>query len=141
MKTAIIRLPDGLHNALSARGKNLNAVICSLLAESLGVDYTPPKRGGRRIPKLTAEELARANEQTQPLPAVQPTAPLPTAPSLDALRLNLETLAQQGYPYAETTNGNFTGKLSAVALAGYTYVGKMTLAEFQRRAGKRAFVG
>lgn len=151
MKTTIIRLPDGLHNALSARGKNLNTVICSLLAESLGVDYTPPKRGGRRIPRdITSEEIALIQGQgvPSPKPAATPQPAKPPAPKQSTgaqddvpLKLNMETLAQQGYPYAETTNGAFTGRLSAVALAGYTYVGKMTLAEFQRRAGKRAFVG
>lgn len=151
MKATIIRLPDGLHNALSARGKNLNTVICSLLAESLGVDYTPPKRGGRRIPHdITSEEFAQIQGQCvpSPKPAVTPQAPKPTAPrqsteaqSVTPLKLNMETLAQQGYPYAETVNGSFTGRLSATALAGYTFVGKMTLAEFQRRAGKRAFAG
>lgn len=154
MKTTTIRLPDGLHNALLARGKNLNAVICSLLAESLGVDYTPSKRGGRRIPRdITSEEIALIQGQGIALskPAVTPhvrQAAKPTAPkqSTEAqddapLKLNMETLAQQGYPYAEMVNGAFTGRLSKNANEGLTYVGKMTLAEFQRRAGKRAFVG
>lgn len=146
MKTTTIRLPDGLHNALLARGKNLNAVICSLLAESLGVDYTPSKRGGRRIPKaLTAEQIAQIEIIPTPtMPAVLEvkkktfvrTVVSPTAGTLAAL----------GYPCAEIfkANNRFTSKLFKAmpeySRTGCRYedVGSMTLAEFEKVCGRPA---
>ena len=155
MALITISIPDHLLELVNQqRGKTLSAKVCAALAESLGTEYEPPKRGGRRIPRdITAEEFAQVKGQGIALskPAVTPhvrQAAKPTAPkqSTEAqddapLKLNMETLAQQGYPYAEMVNGAFTGRLSKNANEGLTYVGKMTLAEFQRRSGKRAFVG
>lgn len=158
MKTTIIRLPDPLHKALVGRGKNLNAVICSLLAESLNVDYAPPKRGGRRVPKLTAEELAKANAATsQPIahttpkqpPAVTPQAApkQPITPSalsqVKAVASHRQTMAERGEHYAQIRpGGHFTGRTSSKEdvplIAGrihpqWVFVGDMLYEEFEKR--------
>lgn len=66
MKTLLIRLPDSVYDALQARSESINTSICVLLAESLGIDYTPPSRGGRRLPReLTTDELNQVKRLMQ----------------------------------------------------------------------------
>lgn len=164
MVQILIRIPKEILDKLDKAEESLNTAICQILAAHAGVEYVPPKRGGRRLPKeLTPEEAQAIANQIAAmgfrpmnpdqiisseeawvnthLPDGTPVNPPKTTGAQHAtpLKLNMETLAQQGYPYAEQENGLFTGKLSHKALGGYTYVGKMTLGEFQRRAGKKAF--
>lgn len=150
MKTVILRIPDDIHAALKQRKGSVNANVCQLLATSLGIDYTPPKKGGWRIPKsLSPEqaELLQRHVQEQPqqivkkksfVRTVEPTQPT-GAQHATPLQPNVK-LKEQGYPYAEGVNGVFTGKLLKEYIAGSANVGEMTLVEFQRRAGKKAYI-
>lgn len=141
MKVIAVSVPDDLWEVLNRRkGDNLSAAVCALLADALGAEYKVPKRGGRRVPKLTAEELAQAIAvnsvqptppshpapqskpiaQNAPKPVATPHAPkLPIAPPAPLMvkpaASHKQTMAERGYPYAEIfkANNRYTGKLFA----------------------------
>lgn len=144
MKTVILRLPDDIHDALSNRAGSINANVCKLLAESLHIDYVPPKRGGRRIPRnLTAAEIATA----QVIPEQAPITPEKRIRPQSTLQPDLyqpdKLLAETGVHYAQIKpGGRFTGKVSSKEsvpkIAGqihpqWIYVGDLTQAEFRKR--------
>lgn len=137
MKVIAVSVPDDLWEVLNRRkGDNLSAAVCALLADALGAEYKAPKRGGRRVPKLTAEELARAIAvnsvqptppshpapqskpiaQNAPKPAVTPQAPkqpiTPPAPlQVKPVAIHKQTMAERGEHYAQIRpGGRFTGR-------------------------------
>jgi NifB/MoaA-like Fe-S oxidoreductase len=157
MVTIILRVPKEILDKLDTSADSVNTAICKVLAAHAGLEYEVPKRGGRRIPSdLTPEEIktivAELNKPDFKHLEERLKAAKPTLADLElekyakhkatqpTLKNNMESLAQQGYPYAEQENGQFTGKLATTAGYNRVFVGTMTLAEFQRRAGKKAFI-
>lgn len=152
MKTVILRIPDDIHAALKQRKGSVNANVCELLAASLDIAYTPTKRGGQRIPKaLTAEQIAKIEIIPTPLspraaPTISAVLEVKKKPFVRTVEQTPPTLQpnvklkEQGYPYAQIHNGTFTGRLVKHQIYDSVDVGEMTLVEFQRRAGKKAYI-
>ncbi len=138
MPPITVNIPNNVLEALNQRkGDNLSAFVAELLAKGLGVDYTPAKQGGQRVPKaLTAEQIAQikvlpptlSKETKAKEPIVLPAAlgvgkkrfvrnPQPTVQHAKPVKrpygFAQSTLAAQGYPYAEIfkANNRYTGKL------------------------------
>ena len=169
MPIKAINIPAALLDKLNQhQGDNFSAKVCELLAQSLSVDYSPSKRGGRRVPRnLTAAEVSRAQvtpEQSFTMPAIltvkekrftrdvsasegaSRTMPLKSTGAQHAAPVNSQsTLAGQGYPYAEIfkANNRYTGKLAKSPdnprpNCRYENVGHMTLADFEKACGRPA---
>lgn len=164
MALITISIPDHLLELVNQqRGKTLSAKVCAALAESLGTEYEPPKRGGRRIPRdITAEEFAQVKGQSAdttqpskppaPKPAVTPPAPkqpiAPPAPLKEKAATphatHKQTMAERGEHYAQIRpGGHFTGRTVAKddvpQIAGrvnpqWVFVGDMLYEDFEKRA-------